>query len=312
MRNIMVMLNIGFFFLFFVPSSTHAISEFGVEVGNTMSSQGSYIAEDAQVYNPGFEQGTDGWFMAKTSGTNCSFDVDPDAYEGLNAAKLIVTNDGYCMIGNSTSIPILRTETYTLKLYAKVFGDVNHLTIAVYKTSDPDANPNILVDYINPNVFSGDYELIQLPIYLNAGEYIRLELGIDNNASGTSYVLFDNVELFDPSAPPGDPIPDIKANGWDGPLSITPSESCNITISLDPGDFSGQWTDWRLGVMSPFGTIPFMDQPMPIFALSETTLLDIPLPTGIWIFYFIIDDNPDRIFDRITWYDYVVVVSSPE
>ena len=68
-----------------------------------------------------------------------------------------------------------------------------------FSTTDPDANPNIPVDSINPNVFSGHYELIQLPVYLNSGEYIRLELGIDNNASGTSYVLFDNIELSDPN-----------------------------------------------------------------------------------------------------------------
>ena len=64
--------------------------------------------------------------------------------------------------------------------------------------------------------------------------------------------------------------------------------------------------------MSSYGTIPFIGQPIPLFDLPETTLLDIPLPIGMWIFYFILDDNPNYIFDSMAWYDYVVVIVEPE
>jgi hypothetical protein len=40
-----------------------------------------------------------------------------------------------------------------------------------------------------------------LPLYLYAGDYIRIELGFDNNSSGTSYVLFDKLELVNPQSP---------------------------------------------------------------------------------------------------------------
>ena len=201
MRSLGVLIYIVSLLLFFLPSGAHSLDVYGIEVGNSQSFQGTYLTGEAQVQNPGFEQDKAGWSMAPTSGTICSFTIDPDAYEGSKAAKLDVTNDGYCMLRNSTSILILRTGTYTLNVYAKVSGDVDHLQIAVWKSFDADTNPDISVGYISPNVFSGGYELHQLTVDLVAGEYIRLELGIDNNASGPSYALFDKVELVNPSGP---------------------------------------------------------------------------------------------------------------
>jgi hypothetical protein len=196
MRNYYVVLCFGLLFLIFVPSGVYSLDVFGVEVGNTKSSQGTF----GQVQNPGFEEGQDGWSKGQTSGTICSFTIDPDAFEGSNAAKLDVTNDGYCMLRNSTSIPIVLTGSHTLKVHAKVSGDIDHLTLAVYKSTDPNTPPNTPVGNFQPGVFSGDYELHQLTVDLNSGEYIRLELGIDNNNSGPSYVLFDNVELSYPGS----------------------------------------------------------------------------------------------------------------
>jgi hypothetical protein len=149
-----------------------------------------------EIQNPGFEEGTAGWSKGQTSGTDCAFTIDTDAYEGTQAAKLTVTNDGYCMLRNTTSIPINQTGTYQFNSYAKVSGDVDHITIAIWKSEDPSTPPNTPVDSIGPNVFSGDYELHQLTVDLSAGDYIRLELGIDNNASGPSTVLFDSLELI--------------------------------------------------------------------------------------------------------------------
>ena len=126
MKHLVVLLFTVSFLLCFLPSGAYSLDVYGIEVANTMSFEGTYIAGEAQVKNPGCEQGKAGWFMAQTSGTNCAFSIDSDAYEGSIAAKLDVTNDGYCMLGNSTSILILRTGTYTLNVYAKVSGDFNH------------------------------------------------------------------------------------------------------------------------------------------------------------------------------------------
>ena len=149
---------------------------------------------EAEIINPGFEEGSTGWSMGKTAGTTCSFTIDSDSYEGSNAAKLTVTNDGYCMLGNSVPIQIAQTGTYRFSSRAKVSGDIHHVTIAIWKSDDQATPPDTLVDFINPN-FSGNYDLNQLTVVLSAGEYIRLELGIDSNASGKSSVLFDSLVL---------------------------------------------------------------------------------------------------------------------
>jgi hypothetical protein len=190
-----------------VPSISRSqapnLNVFGYEVGNTWTFQGTYQAGVAQIKNPGFEAGIVEWSTGHTSGTSYTFTISTDAYEGLKAGKLTVMNDGYCHISNQESIPILRTGPHTLRLYAKVVGSVSHLSIAVWKATAPGDFPTTLVDYISPTTFGPGYELHELPIYLYSGDYIRLELGIDNNASGTgtSYVLFDKLELVNPQGP---------------------------------------------------------------------------------------------------------------
>ena len=148
-----------------------------------------------EIQNAGFEQGTSGWGMISTPGSDCAFTIDPDAYEGTQAAKLTVNDNGYCALVNSTPIPIIQNGSYKFSLYAKVAGsDVDHLSIAIYKSQDPNETPNENVGFISPNTFSGDYDLFELTVDLEAGDYIRLELGIDNT-SGTGSVLFDSLEL---------------------------------------------------------------------------------------------------------------------
>jgi PKD repeat protein len=106
------------------------------------------------------------------------------------------------------------------------------------------------------------------------------------------------------------PVPDIKANGLDGPLFITPSESVDISISLDPGDMAGVSADWWGILLSSHGTFPLFGFQAPLFELPETLLFNKPWPTGWYIFLFGLDDVPDGAFE-LDWYDYVVVVSQP-
>ena len=123
---------------------------------------------------------------------------------------------------------------------------------------------------------------------------------------------------------PAVPIPDIKANGSDAPLFVTPSENVSVTISLNPGDMAGEYADWWVGAFTPFGNywvnpsrkwVP-SDSPIsvgqyPLFDLSATSLLSIQPPEGIYTFFFVLDDAPDGTFG-VTWYDYVNVICQPE
>lgn len=47
------------------------------------------------------------------------------------------------------------------------------------------------------------------------------------------------------------PVPDIKANNLDGPITLSHDSSLSITIDLDPGILEGQNADWWIGVNTP-------------------------------------------------------------
>ena len=115
----------------------------------------------------------------------------------------------------------------------------------------------------------------------------------------------------------GGPTPDIKANGSDGPLTVSPSTPVSITGSLDPGDQAGQNADWWVYADTPFGQYSYVHpsgwQPglirtiaAPLFALPSTEILNRTLPAGDYVIYFAVDDNADGILDE-TWYDSVEV-----
>jgi hypothetical protein len=119
------------------------------------------------------------------------------------------------------------------------------------------------------------------------------------------------------------PTPDIKANGQDGPVSITLSENVNVTGSLDPASSSGVVYEWWIGAFTQFGNYwlnpslkwvpsvnPISLGQIPLSEILDYPLLDIPLPVGFYIFFFILDANLNGILDEISWYDYVVVIVS--
>jgi hypothetical protein len=123
-----------------------------------------------------------------------------------------------------------------------------------------------------------------------------------------------------------DPKPDIKINGQDGPVFVNLGLASNAAISLDPGDLPGEVCDWWIGVLTPFGnywftypSLAWVPSGAPICVgqiglmdLSPYSLLSYNLPTGMYTFFFILDNKPNGVLDDLTWYDYVNVFSSPE
>ncbi len=49
------------------------------------------------------------------------------------------------------------------------------------------------------------------------------------------------------------PVPDVKANNLDGPLTITQSDSVSVTVDLDAGTYTGKNADWWVLADAPFG-----------------------------------------------------------
>jgi len=128
-----------------------------------------------------------------------------------------------------------------------------------------------------------------------------------------------------PPPPPGDePIPDIKVNGQDGPVSVKSGDSVSVSVSLNPGVWEGYSADWWVAARTPFDwpldwyTYVYPDGwqygihvclQTPLFELmssSPYTVLDTVLPAGNYIFYFAVDGDMDGNVDA-TWLDYVEV-----
>jgi len=103
------------------------------------------------------------------------------------------------------------------------------------------------------------------------------------------------------------PVPDIKINGSDGPITVSSGTPVSITVSLNPGNLAGQNADWWIAVNTPFappldwytyvyptGWLPGINlcvQTGP-FDLSAYEVLNMTLPVGDYTFYFALDD-PD-------------------
>jgi outer membrane protein assembly factor BamB len=103
------------------------------------------------------------------------------------------------------------------------------------------------------------------------------------------------------------PSPDIKANGLDGPLTITQGGLLTVTVSLEPGSrYDGENADWWVAATSPFGrywyTLDTLDNgwvrsdpPIrayggPLFDLSPYEVLNTSgLPVGPYTFHFGVD-----------------------
>ena len=111
------------------------------------------------------------------------------------------------------------------------------------------------------------------------------------------------------------PVPDIKANGSDGPITVSPSTPISIAISLNAGDKSGQTADWWIAVSTPFPPpgdwytyvhpIGFMlginlCAQAGLFDLAPYEVLDMTLPVGTYTFYFALDD-PDGMATGPWW-----------
>ncbi|MCP4688042.1 MAG: right-handed parallel beta-helix repeat-containing protein, partial [Desulfobacterales bacterium] len=57
----------------------------------------------------------------------------------------------------------------------------------------------------------------------------------------------------------GYPVPDIRANGSNDPLSVSFGSPVAFTISLDPGAHTGQNADWWIAAAAPDGVISYFD-----------------------------------------------------
>jgi hypothetical protein len=124
------------------------------------------------------------------------------------------------------------------------------------------------------------------------------------NSVGTAY----GSDLSFTSSSTNLPVPDIKANGLKGAVTVSAGSPVSITVGLDPGMYAGANADWWIAVHTPFSppldwytyvvSIGWMQgihlcAQTGLLKLSPVELLNRVLPSGNYVFYFAIDD-PDR------------------
>ena len=108
---------------------------------------------------------------------------------------------------------------------------------------------------------------------------------------------------------------DIKANGSDNPITVTPADSVSIRISLDPGQRNGATADWWIAVNTSFdppacwytyvyptGWSQGINRCIQtkLFELNSLQVMNMALPKGNYTFYFAID-NPDGLATGPWW-----------
>ena len=124
-----------------------------------------------------------------------------------------------------------------------------------------------------------------------------------------------------------EPIPDIKANGSDGPLTLSSGDMLTISISLDTGAGDGRNADWWILAETPMGWYYYVypgmwhiqgnsgADPLPayegaLFDLSEPlqVLRVTGLQAGEYVFYFGVDTTVNGLVDMETiFYDWAAV-----
>lgn len=120
------------------------------------------------------------------------------------------------------------------------------------------------------------------------------------------------------------PIPDIKANGSDGPVTISRSDALSITVEIEAGTFAGDRVDWWLVAQTPLGWYHY--NPNSGWLPGREVTLQIPLrdlpsrevfnmsglPPGNYTFYFGVDLNENGKINKYqAYYDSVKVTVNP-
>jgi hypothetical protein len=97
-----------------------------------------------------------------------------------------------------------------------------------------------------------------------------------------------------------DPVPDIKANGSDGPISVASGANVSLVVTLNAGAAAGTNGDWWVLCDSPFGwyyddlvsgwqpgtSVTYQG---PLSDLPPYEVLNSPLPDGAYTCYFGVD-----------------------
>ncbi len=156
--------------------------------------------------------------------------------------------------------------------------------------------------FTDPDV--GDYHRMLLPgtysVEFSASGYE--DQVVSGVTVGSGVATRVDVTLMPQGSNP--PVPDVKVNGSDGPITITQAQSLLVQVSLDPGSLSGTEMDWwiyasRGSFVYSYkaasgnwqkGTEPERTYDGALMTVPLTTLINTSgLPAGTIDFFFAVD-----------------------
>jgi hypothetical protein len=119
------------------------------------------------------------------------------------------------------------------------------------------------------------------------------------------------------------PVPNIKANGTDGPIAISTVDTLSVTVAMQAGELTSINCDWWCAAQTPwdwyfydYGSNQWLEGLQvtymgPCADIPTTEVLNMKLPLGDFIFYFGVDDNMNGTVDGNLYYDSVNVTVVP-
>ncbi|MFQ5427356.1 MAG: FG-GAP repeat domain-containing protein [Thermodesulfobacteriota bacterium] len=121
-----------------------------------------------------------------------------------------------------------------------------------------------------------------------------------------------------------DPVPDLKANGSDGPITVSTGTLVSVDGALDPNIYLGDNADWWVWAETIFGTYwyrpgfgwgpsvtPVITYAGPLFPLSPRNILSQVLPVGSYALHFDVDLNMNGLKDAPMFSDTVTLNVGP-
>lgn len=171
------------------------------------------------------------------------------------------------------------------------------------------------------------YEICPIP-YVQHYSPDSLEVGDVNNDGANDVVLatwgfteFTFVVVY-AAREEVQPVPDIKVNAADGPITVRRSTDVTVTASVDAGTEGGHLYDWWMGAITPYGkywvnqsqqwvksSAPISMGQIAMYDMPTTEMLSRTLPMGSYRFFFVLDGTPNGVLDDLTIKDYVDVKS---
>ena len=174
---------------------------------------------------------------------------------------------------------------------ARLSADLSSLSYGSYLGGSGEDRPTV--------VALDDTDLVYVAGYTRSDDFPTTSGAFDNSYNGGTSDAF--ISLIDAVPGGGDPVPDIKANGADGPVDVSQSDSLSVTIALDAGGSTDNadwwvlaetpmgWYSWDLssGEWIPGQNVTYQGQ---LFDLDTYPVLNTSgLPLGSYMFQFGVD-----------------------